>query len=213
MVSTQRWRPDRPRLVAWLRMTLTFCAVFFPIYFAAGLVAARSTRTVVLALPFESGLPLVPAMIWPYLSIGTLFLLPLFHLTAEETAELARRMVATILIAGAIFVAVPQSPAFPPRRVEGIEAPFFALLGAVDTPHNLAPSLHVAIGGLIVLAVLRRAPSPLAVLYAIWFAILAASTVLVHQHHLVDVAGGMALALAVNAVKPGDGGGRRASRR
>lgn len=209
---SSRW-PDRAVIRAWIRFVGVFYAVFFPVYFGAGHLAARSGRALVLALPFEADIPLVPWMIWPYLSVGPLFLLPLLHLRADAIDRLARRTVATILVAGVVFVVLPQRALFPPRRVEGLEAPLFALLGAVDTPHNLAPSLHVAIGGLIVLAVVRGVPSPLAVVYAIWFAAMAISTVLVHQHHLVDVAGGLALALAIASVRPFGDAGRRANRR
>lgn len=206
-------RPDRAVVRAWIRMVGVFYAVFLPVYFGAGAVAAHADRARVLAFPFEAGIPLVPWMIWPYLSIGTLFLLPLFHLEVDDIDRLSRRIAAAIVVAGVAFVALPQRMLFPPRRVDGLEAPLFALLDAVDTPHNLAPSLHVAIAGLIVLAVLRRAPSWLAALYALWFAILSASTVLVHQHHLVDVAAGLALALAATAVRRPGGGGRAATRR
>ncbi len=208
------WRRfDRSVVRAWVRMVGVFGAVFLPVYFGAGILAANSGRASVLAFPFEAHVPLVPWMIWPYLSIGTLFLLPLFHLEVEEIEGLARRMVAAIVCAGVVFVALPQRMLFAPRRVDGLEAPFFALLDAVDTPHNLAPSLHVAIAGLIVLAVGRRAPAPFAALYGLWFAVLSASTVLVHQHHLVDVAGGLALALVVDAVRPRGAAGRTTTRR
>ena len=206
-------RPDRAVVRAWIGMVGVFYAVFVPVYFGAGAVAAQMGRARVLAFPFEAGIPLVPWMIWPYLSIGTLFLLPLFHLEVDDIDRLSRRIAGSIVVAGVAFVALPQRMLFPPRRVDGLEAPLFALLDAVDTPHNLAPSLHVAIAGLIVLAVLRRVPSWLAALYALWFAILSASTVLVHQHHLVDVAAGLALALAATAVRRPGGGGRTATRR
>ena len=68
-------RPDRAVVRAWIRMVGVFYAVFLPVYFGAGAVAAHADRARVLAFPFEAGIPLVPWMIWPYLSIGTLFLL------------------------------------------------------------------------------------------------------------------------------------------
>ena len=50
-VGRNRGWPDRGRLVAWMRMTVVFWAVFFPVYFVSGHVAARSGRAIVLALP------------------------------------------------------------------------------------------------------------------------------------------------------------------
>lgn len=204
-----RW-PDRARWRAWGRFLLVFHLTFFPVYFAAGAVAAWSGRATTLHLAIEPAIPLVPWMIWPYLSVVTLFTLPLVMLDPTAIGALSRRITVAILVAGVVFVAVPLRSGFAPVAVDGIEALAFRLLGAVDTPHNLAPSLHVALGALVALACACVVSTGWRIGLALWMALLSASTVLVHQHHLVDVASGLALAVAIDRVmrRPAGAGGR-----
>lgn len=202
--------PDRRRWRAYGWFLLVFHATFFPVYFATGAVAAWSGRAVSAHLAFEAAIPLVPWMIWPYLSVVTLFTLPLLHLDPPAMAALSRRITVAISVAGVIFVAVPLRGGFAPVHVDSVEGLLIGWLGAVDTPHNLAPSLHVALGALVALACGRAASTAWRIALAAWMALLAASTVLVHQHHLLDVASGFGLALAVDRLmgRPACGGGR-----
>ncbi len=88
--------------------------------------------------------------------------------------------------------------------VDGFYRVFFDFLGSVDTPHNLAPSLHVAFAALIVFSCAERTTPFLSLFYVLWLAALAASTVFVHQHHLIDVATGLVLAVSVRRLSPID---------
>jgi membrane-associated phospholipid phosphatase len=65
----------------------------------------------------------------------------------------------------------------------------------VDAPHNLVPSLHISYSALILAAL--RTPSAPGWVHALllgWLGLIAVAVVLVHQHHLADVAGGFAVA-------------------
>lgn len=90
------------------------------------------------------------------------------------------------------------------RAHEGMLTPLFDLMTAVDTPNNLVPSLHVTFAALILLGCAERASRPLAWIYRLWLAVMSASTLFVHQHHLLDVATGLGLAAAVRRVFPLD---------
>ena len=196
--------PDRGRFLAFLRFLLFFYLAFFPIYFGAGALAAHSGRATNLYFSWESDIPLIPWMIWAYFSVFPLFLLPLFHLSPQEIARLSRQSTLTILFAGFFFVLWPMRRGFATSAVDGFYRTVFDLLGSVDTPHNLAPSLHVAFGALILLACAERTTPSWARLYFLLFAVLSTSTVLVHQHHVVDVVTGAALALLVRRMAPID---------
>ncbi|MCC2098371.1 MAG: hypothetical protein KDJ29_15855 [Hyphomicrobiales bacterium] len=192
----------RSRIIAWLRFVAIFCLVFVPVYVGGGWLAAASGRAFVLVLPGETGIPLVPWMVWPYLSLYPLFLMPLFHLDPPDMAVLTRQSVAVLAVAALAFVLLPGRLAYAVNPVEGLSGTVIALIRATDTPHNTVPSLHVAFAWLILLACLSRAGPRLAWLYRAWMALMAVSALLVHQHHILDIAAGAGLALAVRGLMP-----------
>ena len=194
--------PDTARWRAYLKFMGLFYLFFFPVYFGGGHIAAYRHDTFRLYWPWEQGIPLIPWMIWPYLSLFTLFLLPLVHLNPEQISALSRQSTATLVLAGMIFLAVPTQSGYPPSAVMGLHQPIFGLLARLDTPHNLAPSLHVAFSALILLACAARTSQGLAWSYRFWLLLLSVSTLLVHQHHLVDVVGGLAIALIMRRIFP-----------
>lgn len=189
--------PDAARWRAYLRFMGVFYLTFFPIYFGVGYLAGNIHDRFCLYWPWERDTPLIPWMIWPYLSLFTLFLLPLFHLNPGQISALSRQSTATLALAGMIFLLIPAQSGFPPTIVDGLHQPIFELLARVDTPHNLAPSLHVAFSALILLECAARTSPSLAWSYRFWLLLLSVSTVLVHQHHIVDVISGLALALVM----------------
>lgn len=194
--------PDRARWRAFFKFMALFYVFFLPVYFGAGYFAAHAHDTFGLYWSWERRIPLVPWMIWPYLTLFSLFLLPLFHLTPGQISTLSRQSSATLAIAGAFFLLLPTHLGFAPNAVEELHRPLFGLLVAVDSPHNLVPSLHVAFGALILLGCAGRALPPLAWSYRLWLLVMSASTVLVHQHHILDVAAGLALALLMRRIFP-----------
>lgn len=194
--------PGPDELRAYVRFMLVFYALFFPAYFGAGYLTDGDGRALDLYASAELEIPLVSWMILPYLSLFTLFLLPLFHMSPGEMRALSRQSSLSLVVGGVCFLLIPGNLGYPPREVTDWTQPVYDLLAAVDTRHNLVPSLHVAFAALIVLAVARSAPLPLAAFYYAWLALLSASTLLVHQHHVIDVVTGFALAAAARRVFP-----------
>jgi hypothetical protein len=194
--------PDGARWRAFLKFLGMFYLFFLPVYFGAGHIAARTHDTFGLYWSWERDIPLVPWMIWPYLTLFSLFLLPLFHMSAKQISALSRQSTATLAIAGVVFLLVPTHLGFPSIAVEGLHRPVFGLLAVVDMPHNLVPSLHVAFSTLILLACAARTSPQLAWTYRFWVLVLSTSTVLVHQHHVIDVISGLTLALIMRRLLP-----------
>lgn len=139
--------------------------------------------------------PVVPAMIVPYWSIDLLFgLSPFLCTTREEVAVHRRRLVFAILGGGLGFLLIPLRFAFPRPHVEGVFAPWFAALYSFDFPHNLFPSLHIALRTLLTDLYVRKSRGIWRWIAHGWFSLVGFSTLLTWQHHIVDVLGGFWLA-------------------
>jgi hypothetical protein len=71
----------------------------------------------------------------------------------------------------------------------------YSKMFAVDMPHNMVPSLHVVFSALILLALAgTKTGKWWKIFWYGWLLVICASTMLVHQHHLIDVIAGLALA-------------------
>ena len=83
-------------------------------------------------------------MIYIYASVLVLVLLPALTLTRDQIHALARAILVTLLIAALVFLLLPADLGFErPAHVPGYNAVYQALY-ALEMPHNLVPSLHIA---------------------------------------------------------------------
>jgi len=99
---------------------------------------------------WEMHIPFVPVMIVPYMSIDLFFVLaPFICTTSAELRAHARRVMLAIAVAGVSFLLVPLKPGYVRPDVHGIFAPIFHFLWSNDRQYNLAPSLHIALRGLL----------------------------------------------------------------
>jgi len=150
-------------------------------------------------LPIELQIPFVPAAVVGYMSLYGLFAMAPFILrTQRELRALAASLATAIIIGGICFLLFPAELAFPEPTDLGHWQKFYAIADLINLHYNLVPSLHVALAIICVDLFARRAGLMGALAFWIWGAVVCASTVFLHQHHLVDVAAGLALALAVN---------------
>jgi membrane-associated phospholipid phosphatase len=177
-----------------LASTLWFAFV----YAGADFLTARRGLRVPIHLPVELRIPLVPAMTVFYISIYLLFFIAPFVLrTRREIRALVCALAVAIACGGITFLALPAELAFTPPREDalGIWAGLFHLADRLNLTYNLVPSLHVALAVVCVAAFSPRAPGAVRAALWSWAALIAASTVLTHQHHVLDVATGWLLAL------------------
>jgi membrane-associated phospholipid phosphatase len=190
------WPPWRRLLVGILGAAVVSVA-FFPIYLGGGATSGILDHRLHLFAAWELALPFWPPMIVPYLSRFILFLTPPLQLDESELAELVRRLIVASLIGGAIFLCLPSEIGFADRHDAGIWQPIYDFIYAIDSRANAVPSFHVIYTTTILLAFIDAARPKLRILYMIWLFVVCASTVLTHRHHLLDVAGGLAIAFAV----------------
>jgi protein-tyrosine phosphatase/membrane-associated phospholipid phosphatase len=144
-------------------------------------------------------IPYVPLLIVPYMSIDVLFFLAAFVCRDErELRTFSRRVTFSILAAGAFFLLMPLKLAWLARpQVAGwfgdfveqsCTAPFL-----MEYPHNLFPALHITLSMILADLYGRHARGTIRVLSYSWFVLIALSTVLTWQHHVIDIAGGVML--------------------
>ena len=176
-------------LRTYLMWSLWVGVAFFGVYPTMNWLTSLRPVSWSLYVPAELAIPFVPQFIWAYLSMYLLFALPLFFIPAERMAPLGKQLIAGCIVSAIVFLVLPaklgfvrQVPATPPY------AAMYARVFSIDRPYNLVPSLHVIFSTAIALACadFARPFARLAILG--WLAVIVASTVLVHQHHLLDLA-------------------------
>ena len=181
-----------------LGLAVAQAAVFALVY--GGCLSFTASRADVgrMYSSWELRIPLVPAMIVPYFSIYALFFLAYFicRNDARELRGLSVRLTASQLVAAACYLMFPLECGFRRPPIDGAMGVMFKLLDATDRPYNLAPSLHVTTAVILGALFVARTRGVLRTLLAAWFALIALSTVLTWQHHLVDVVGGAMLGMA-----------------
>ena len=145
-------------------------------------------------------IPYVPWLIVPYMSMDLFFFMATFLCPDErELRTFARRVAFSILAAAAFFLLLPLRLDWPERPHlvgwfgEFVErsctAPFL-----MEYPHNLFPSLHIALCLIVADIYARHSRGMIRLLLCIWFLLIGISTLFTWQHHLVDIAGGLMLA-------------------
>jgi membrane-associated phospholipid phosphatase len=162
------------------------------------LTAHRHFRVRVYFTP-ELKIPLVPAMTIFYMSIYFSFLAGPFVLRrSHEVRALVGTLALVIFFAGIGFLLFPSELAFvPPAETQlGAWAGLFHLADKMNLTYNLAPSLHVALAVACVTVYASRASGTGKVLLWLWAVLIAGSTILTHQHHVLDAVTGWLLAIA-----------------
>ncbi len=149
-----------------------------------------------LRTPLDEALPVVPIFAIPYVSlipyIGVSLLAFLFfRIRVYRSASIA--MIIVWFISYAFYFFLQSYVARLP--VTGTD-PFSGLVRSIyrsDQPFNDFPSLHTSLSTIIAIH-WWRFDRRIGVPAAIWTALIVMSTVLIKQHYLADVAGGLVLA-------------------
>jgi hypothetical protein len=168
--------------------------VFFGVYPTMNWLTSQRASPWHLYFPAELAIPFVPQLIWAYLSMYLLFVLPLLLIPAERMPALGKQLIAGCLLSAALFLLLPAELGF--ARTVPRDAPYaaiYARMFGVDRPYNLVPSLHVIWSTAIALACADFARPAIRVAILAWLAVIVASTVFVHQHHLLDLAAALVI--------------------
>jgi len=192
--------PGWPHLrFAWLETTLV-AAWFAFVYMGANWVVTQRATRVRIHFDVELKLPLFPAFTVFYMSIYALLIaVPFILRTRREIKTLAFAQTIAIFVAGISFLLIPARLAFPPATDAelGMWRALFRFADRMNLDYNLVPSLHVALSFVCIEWFAPHGNAVGKALLRTWGALIAVSTWLTHQHHLVDVVTGLVLALVV----------------
>lgn len=187
---------------AGLRLTAWFAFVFY----GSDWLAAQHERRMAVHVAAELGIPWWPPAYAVYFSVLAVpWLVPWLARRVSQVRCWERTMALAIAIAAIGFVLLPAEPAYPPpppelaSRWEAWQRAAQLVAGRC----NLLPSLHVALSAITFLALAPGVRGAARALMGLWFAALAASVLLTHQHHVADVLSGLALALALRPWRAG----------
>lgn len=190
--------PDLERFkVICLYVTLSTIA-FAVIYGWCNQQAALNPVRYSLFTQWELGIPLIPWMIYPYISLNLLFVVAAFVLKDISSVKgFCLSLIVGAIVAGFIFYFFPGQLGFVRETVPGYEQ-YFDFMFSIDHPHNLFPSLHVTYSTLAIFAMIEQTTNKIfhAFMY-VWLVLISASVVFVHQHHLFDIVSGFILALVI----------------
>jgi hypothetical protein len=187
--------------IASFRLTIPlsylFFKVFSSVYGGASLLAKlRRAPSTDFYFPWEMHLPFVPSWSVVYLSLPLLILLTPFILRTWRTfTPFVLTLTVETLIAGIFFLVVPVAQAYPPRVAYGFFGGVFHLVDRLNLDYNKFPSLHIAFAVTAAIVFGRRCGWLGRTLFSLWIVAVGASTLLIHEHQILDLVTGLALGL------------------
>lgn len=206
-VGQSNHRASRPTAGDWglrLAIAAVFSAFFCVVYGTTNLLTSLHSFRVPMHFGFEFKLPFVPSLSIVYCSLYLLMGSALFVFRSwQALVPLALTLMFETLCAAVFFLLMPVENAFTHEVPGGISGAIFNLADVVNLEHNWFPSLHVTFAWTTALAIGSRFGTLARSLVLSWAASISAAAVLTHQHYLIDVAGGLALAaVAMTVVYP-----------
>jgi membrane-associated phospholipid phosphatase len=171
-------------LAAWYGMSLLYAPL------------NHGPNRIFLRTPLDQAIPVVPVFAIPYVSLtpyiaATMALLLLLRVRLFRSAAAA--MIIAWLVSYAFYFFLQSYVARP--ELTGTD-PLTALIRTVyagDQPYNDFPSLHTSLSTIVAVH-WWRVDRRVGLAAGAWTLLIVASTVLIHQHYLADLAGGLILA-------------------
>lgn len=146
--------------------------------------------------PLDDKIPLVPIFVRPYNTLETVIYATLIILILFQVRQYQSAALAMVITFGASFLFYIFLQSYMERPVLTGDATLIRMLRDVyagDNPFNCFPSLHTSLSAIVGIH-WWRFDKRIGWAALLWAAVVAASTVLVKQHYLADVVGGLALA-------------------
>jgi len=178
-------------------------ATFVLVYSGCNHLTATRGDVPTLMFEWEPHIPFLREMVVPYWSLDLFFCGAFFICGSKvELNLLTKRLIAVTVLSGLCYLLFPLKLALPRPEPVGWTAPLFHALYFNDLPYNLAPSLHISLRSIVWVFYGAHLTGWLRSSVKVWFILIGLSTLLVWQHHLVDVASGFVMGWAVAALIP-----------
>jgi membrane-associated phospholipid phosphatase len=161
-------------------------------------VLNHGPAVLILRTPLDDAIPVVPIFVIPYVSLTpyVYFTLVVFLLLQTRTFQsTALAMLGAWLVSYACYVFLQTEVIRPALTGTDVFTAMIRQVYAGDNPFNDFPSLHTSISTIMAVG-WSRVDRRLGIVAAIWTALIVASTVLIKQHYVADIAGGLLTALA-----------------
>jgi hypothetical protein len=155
------------------------------------------SASIITQTEWDRSIPFWPGWVWLYLFPYLIGPVVVGLLSPETFAWYVRRGIPLVATSLLIFILVPTRTVRPDATGigDGITADLYRNIAAVDGPAaNAAPSLHVSLTCLLAVALFIDFPR-WRVVSLLGVSVVWLSTLLTHQHHLIDVVSGITLAL------------------
>jgi membrane-associated phospholipid phosphatase len=178
-------------------LAVMYSLVFDVLYGGASVLAPYVPWRIRVDFPFEARIPFVPEAAVIYLSVLPLLLMAPFVLRElrHYTALVYALMLETV-VGFAGFMLLPVEPSELDRTLTATDSALYTFANWLNLEGNFLPSLHVAFAVTAMLAYQERARGVGKAALLIWTGAIAASTLLIHQHYVLDVITGAGLAWA-----------------
>lgn len=187
--------PNREDIPAMFILALVYTLIFEVLYGAASALAPFVPWRVHVDFPFEARIPFVPGAAAVYLSLIPMLLLAPFVLRdLRGFLPLVCALTMETIVGFFGFMLLPVEPNAFDKALPATDSSLYAFADWVNLHGNWLPSLHVAFAVTAMLAYVERARTFGKTVLLVWTCAIAASTLLTHQHYLLDVVTGAGLA-------------------
>jgi len=187
---------NQRRIPGWLIKSI-WVAVLLLLYLAYFLLNNARGNVHSLELTVDDRIPLLPAFVFPYLSLYALLVVSLWRFLKAETKIFTIAALAIgldLVLSYLVFLFYQTRVERPIVLGSDVSSDILRWLYSVDKPFNAFPSLHTSISTLLVL-LWGKVGSRIQPIIALWAALIIASTLLTKQHYIADLLGGVTVAL------------------
>jgi membrane-associated phospholipid phosphatase len=182
--------PDWPVKCIWLVVLLLLFLAYFLLNSPREPIHSLETTV-------DDRIPLIPAFVFPYLSLYVLLLVSVWRFLKAETRIFTIAALAIsldLVISYLVFLFYQTQVERPVILGSDFSSGILRTVYSLDKPFNAFPSLHTSLSALLAL-LWGRVGSRIQPAIALWAVLIIASTMFTKQHYIADVFGGVAVAL------------------